>query len=237
MKRKLFICSGAGLSQESGISTFRDAGGLWEHHKIEDVCTLSTFMKNYELVNQFYDSRRAQLARVSPNTAHIKIAELEDSFDVINFTTNVDDLLERAGATNIIHLHGKLTEIRTQYRTDNERTVDIGHAKSDYENLSIFPVKPSVVFFGEMAPEYNTFYEQLQSASHRDKAIVVGSSEEVFTFVHNILYSCNFDGEVIFVNPDKKLTDKFSTICEVHNCKATEFFDNYNFDKWTVKIV
>jgi NAD-dependent deacetylase len=109
------VFSGAGLSKESGVETFRDSGGdgLWNKHKIEDVATPEGWRKDKELVLNFYNARRSQLKEVEPNDAHKYIAKLEEKFDVINITQNVDNLLERAGSTNVIHLHGDLTKSRS----------------------------------------------------------------------------------------------------------------------------
>lgn len=108
MKKKLVVLSGAGISAESGISTFRDSNGLWENHRIEDVASPEGFARNPQLVLDFYNLRRRQLKEVKPNLAHEILAELEQDFDVYIITQNVDDLHERAGSKNVIHLHGEL---------------------------------------------------------------------------------------------------------------------------------
>ena len=113
MKKKLKITflTGAGISAESGIPTFRDSNGLWEKYNIDDVATPIGWLRNPRLVNDFYNERRKQLATVVPNSAHIGLKELEEKFDVQIITTNVDDLHQRAGSTNILHLHGELTKV------------------------------------------------------------------------------------------------------------------------------
>lgn len=115
---KLVILSGAGISQESGISTFRDANGLWENHDIMEVASIQGWHKNPELVLDFYNQRRRQLSEVKPNEAHKIIVQLEDHFEVLIITQNVDDLHERAGSKNVIHLHGEL------YKACSERNKD-----------------------------------------------------------------------------------------------------------------
>ena len=113
MKKKLVVLSGAGISAESGISTFRDSNGLWENHRIEDVASPEGFARNPKLVLDFYNLRRRQLKDVKPNLAHEILAELEQDFDVYIITQNVDDLHERAGSKKIIHLHGELKKVRS----------------------------------------------------------------------------------------------------------------------------
>ena len=111
--KTLVIFTGAGMSAESGVSTFRDAGGLWEQHRIEDVATPEAFRRNPELVMRFYNERRKQLLTVKPNAGHIGLAELEHHFNVQIITQNVDNLHERAGSSNILHLHGELMKARS----------------------------------------------------------------------------------------------------------------------------
>jgi NAD-dependent deacetylase len=113
MKKKLVVLTGAGVSAESGISTFRDSGGLWEKHHIEDVATPEAWQRNPQLVLEFYNQRRKQLLEAKPNEAHFALAELEKYFDVEIITQNVDDLHERAGSTKVLHLHGELFKVRS----------------------------------------------------------------------------------------------------------------------------
>ena len=131
---KVIIFTGAGISAESGIMTFRDAGGLWENHRLEDVCSYDSLDKNRELVLKFYDTRRVQLSKVKPNKAHIQIAELQKKYpnDIAIITQNVDDLFERAGALKTVHLHGFLTSLKC---TICEHKEDIGYAKQDRETI------------------------------------------------------------------------------------------------------
>ena len=114
MKKKIVVLTGAGVSAESGITTFRDSNGLWESFKVEDVASIEGWYRNPQLVLDFYNARRAQLAQVRPNDAHRAIAALENDFDVTVVTQNVDNLHERAGSTRIIHLHGELTKVRPE---------------------------------------------------------------------------------------------------------------------------
>ena len=114
MKQKILVLTGAGVSAESGVSTFRDSDGLWEQHRVEDVASIEGWHRDPSLVLDFYNARRSQLATVRPNAAHYAIAELEKDCDVTVVTQNVDNLHERAGSTRIIHLHGELTKVRPQ---------------------------------------------------------------------------------------------------------------------------
>lgn len=222
---KIMICSGAGLSAESGVPTFRDSGGLWHQYPIEKVCDLRNFYENYDLVHDFYDKRRVELASVNPNAAHLKIAEISKRFEVVNITTNVDDLLERAGCDNVIHLHGNLREVIEFYDTENEQIIDIGYEKSDFENPKKYPMKPNVVFFSEYAPKYQDFANATSDLEEDDIVIIVGSSENVVMFVENIIDLGRFTGKVIFVNPDRELCDRtFVPMSNIFNMGAVEFF-------------
>lgn len=223
---KIVVCSGAGLSAESGVPTFRDSGGLWHAHSIKEVCNLTTYYQNYDKVHDFYNKRRVKMASVKPNSAHIKIAELSKNHNVINLTTNVDNLLEVAGCGNVIHMHGKITEIIRDYDTDKETIIDIGCNELDYLDATHYPLKPNVVFFNEYAPKYQDFQNEITDLGQDDVVIIIGSSEEVFPFVENVIYLCQFTGRVIFVNPDGKLCDKARfDAASVYEMTATAFFD------------
>ena len=117
-KKQVVVFTGAGISAESGIKTFRDAGGLWENYKIEDVATPEAWKKNQELVNEFYNARRKQVIAASPNKAHYFIADLESKFNVNVVTQNVDDFHERAGSKNVLHLHGEIMKVRSEIDPD-----------------------------------------------------------------------------------------------------------------------
>jgi NAD-dependent deacetylase len=151
MKPKLVILTGAGISAESGIQTFRGAGGLWEGHRIEDVASAGGWQRNRELVLNFYNLRRAQLLTVQPNAAHLALAELEKNYDVTIITQNVDDLHERAGSSKVIHLHGELLKVRS---TADENLIYEWRkdllADDKCERGS--QLRPHIVWFGEMVP-------------------------------------------------------------------------------------
>ncbi|MDR3230608.1 MAG: NAD-dependent deacylase [Synergistaceae bacterium] len=151
MKKKLVVLTGAGMSAESGLRTFRDSDGLWEEHDVMEVASIEGWHRNPKLVIEFYNQRRRQLATVSPNRGHVVLAELERDFDVQIVTQNVDDLHERAGSTNIVHLHGELTKIRS---VDGATVIDIGYGDLTPEQTDDrgVPLRPHIVWFGEAVP-------------------------------------------------------------------------------------
>jgi NAD-dependent deacetylase len=200
-KRKIFIYSGAGISQESGLSTFRDKNGLWENHKVEEVCDLRTWQKNYELVHKFYNERRFQLSSVKPNKSHFIIAELQKKYgleNVINITTNVDDLFERANVKNTLYLHGKLTEISN---INTGEVIDINHSNFKINNKEKIH-KPNVVFFNQYCPAYNDL-EKLKFLMNDDDILitigmsfVVVNTQKIFSnFIKTIDININLDKE------------------------------------------
>lgn len=227
---KILICSGAGLSAESGIPTFRSAGGLWENHSIDEVCNIRSYLKNYVRVHDFYDARRKQLAKVEPNGAHRKIAELSSKFDVINITTNVDDLLERAGCKNVIHLHGEITKIVLDHGGTNE-VVDIGYTAVEPALLNDrYPVKPGVVMFGERAPQYQTLLNSVTDLTDGDIFIIVGSSETVVSFATEYVPMLRGNVNVMFVNVDTSLCEMVNRVTKryvaIVPCTIATFFEN-----------
>lgn len=184
-KRKLVVLTGAGVSAESGISTFRDSDGLWENHNVEDVADIRGWYRNPGLVLDFYNERRVQLATVKPNAAHIAIADMEKDWDVTVITQNVDNLHERAGSTRIIHLHGELTKVRPvncYNDADNYSTrsvFDIG-----YESIHLgdkapngSQLRPHIVWFGEAVPNIEKAMDEVASA---DVLLIVGTSMQVY---------------------------------------------------------
>lgn len=216
---RLIIFSGAGLSAESGVPTFRDSNGLWNNHSVDEVCNLEHFFDNYIAVNDFYNKRRTELANVEPNLAHKVIAGLQNKYpsQVVNVTTNVDDLLERAGCDKVQHLHGNLTEVIYNYKEENQSApMEIGYTEMSDKELAgdIYPVKPNVVFFGEMAPEYDSYYELCDSLTSEDLVIVIGSSDLVVPFGLNAQYGYSFSRHldnrptsIIRVNPSISSVD------------------------------
>ena len=231
MKKKILVLTGAGVSAESGVSTFRDSDGLWEQHKVEDVASIEGWYRNPSLVLDFYNARRSQLAEVKPNAAHYAIAELEKEYDVTVVTQNVDNLHERAGSTRIIHLHGELTKVRPENCCNerdgfSESTVfDIG-----YDSIQIgdnapngAQLRPHIVWFGEAVPKINDAIDAVESA---DIMLIVGTSLQVYPAAS--LYAYANAGIPIYIIDPKELMvrdARFVHIKEVAT-KGMEDFKN-----------
>jgi NAD-dependent deacetylase len=175
--KRLVALTGAGMSSESGIRTFRDMGGLWEEYDVTEVATPMAWWKNQELVLRFYNERRKQLADAKPNAGHLGLADLEKHFEVRIITQNVDNLHERAGSTNVLHLHGELTKARSTY--DPKLIYDIGYKDINpgdkCEKGS--QLRPHIVWFGEAVPMMD---EAIRITSGADIFVVVGSSLNVY---------------------------------------------------------
>ncbi len=184
----LVILTGAGMSAESGVSTFRDAGGLWEKHRIEDVATSEAFRRNPELVMRFYNERRKQLLTVKPNNGHLGLAELEKYFEVQIITQNVDNLHERAGSSNILHLHGELMKARST--GPGAEVYDI-HPEKIELNMGDkcpkgFQLRPHIVWFGEAVPEIEN---AIRLAEKADILSIIGTSMKVYPAAGLINYA------------------------------------------------
>ena len=174
--KKIAVLTGAGISAESGISTFRDANGLWENHDIMEVASIEGWRRNPELVLNFYNLRRRQLKEVQPNSAHYFLKELEEKYDVVVITQNVDDLHERAGSSKIIHLHGELLKVRSEKDEnlilDWSEDINIGDVAADGSQL-----RPHIVWFGELVPKLEEAIEEILTA---DIMLVIGTSLQVY---------------------------------------------------------
>ena len=180
--KKIVILTGAGMSAESGISTFRDAGGLWDKYPVEQVATPEGYEANPQLVTDFYNERRKQLLDVKPNRGHELVAELEKHFHVTVITQNVDNLHERAGSTEVIHLHGELTKVTSSFQPNNpnyikelkpeEYEVKIGDKAGDGSQL-----RPFIVWFGEAVPMIETAIDYCEKA---DIFLIIGTSLNVY---------------------------------------------------------
>ncbi|WP_108422957.1 SIR2 family NAD-dependent protein deacylase [Flagellimonas amoyensis] len=195
-KPKVVVLTGAGMSAESGLSTFRDANGLWEGHDVMEVASPQGFARNPELVLEFYNQRRRQLLQVSPNQGHLALAQLENRFDVSIVTQNVDNLHEQAGSSHVVHLHGELFKVRS--------TKDENHVLEWKEDLVLgdldphgHQLRPHIVWFGEMVPLLQTAAEITQQA---DVLIIIGTSMQVYPAASLIHYA---DGQtpIYFVDP------------------------------------
>ena len=176
-QKRLVVLTGAGISAESGFKTFRDSGGLWETYSVEDVASIQGWYRNPRLMTDFYNDLRSQLETAQPNEGHKILAELESYFDVQIITQNVDNLHEKAGSHNVLHLHGELTKARP---VNNEsKIIDIGYRKMQYDekNEDGEILRPHIVWFGEAVPEIMNAAKLVRSA---DIFAVVGSSLVVY---------------------------------------------------------
>lgn len=185
MKKKLVVLTGAGVSAESGISTFRDSNGLWENHRVEEVASIEGWYADPGVVLEFYNQLRLLLATVKPNAAHYAIADLEKDWDVTVVTQNVDNLHERAGSTRILHLHGELTKVRPENCCNenddySEETVfDIGYDTIGIGDLAPngAQLRPHIVWFGEAVPHINAAIDHVENA---DVLLIAGTSLQVY---------------------------------------------------------
>ncbi|MDE0536753.1 SIR2 family NAD-dependent protein deacylase [Tenacibaculum sp. L6] len=197
MKKRLVVLTGAGMSAESGLKTFRDADGLWEGHDIYEVASPEGFRANPELVLDFYNQRRRQLLEVAPNKAHLNLADLESTFDVDIITQNVDDLHERAGSSNVLHLHGELLKVRS---TKNENLVypwkkDILLGDTCEENAQL---RPHIVWFGEDVPLLEKAVEITLQA---DILVIIGTSMQVYPAASLVDYVTS-NTPIYFIDPN-----------------------------------
>ena len=194
---KIVVLTGAGISAESGLGTFRDSGGLWEKHKIEDVATPEAWFKNPEKVLNFYNARRLQNDLAKPNSAHFALAKLEKYFEVTIITQNIDNLHEKAGSTNIIHLHGEIvksksSETCTEYQTV-KNNISLGDLHPNGKQL-----RPHVVWFGEAVPEMDNAESYCQSA---DLLIIVGTSLKVYPAA-NLIHCVDVNCSITVIDPN-----------------------------------
>lgn len=175
--KKIVVLSGAGMSAESGISTFRDHNGLWENHRIEEVATPEAWQRNPKLVLEFYNQRRKQLFEVKPNKGHEILAELEEHFNVSIITQNVDDLHERAGSTNVLHLHGELKKVRSTIDPSLIHTMNHWELKWGDKCAKGSQLRPHIVWFGEDVPN---IIPAIEICNQADILIVIGTSLNVY---------------------------------------------------------
>lgn len=179
MRKKLVISTGAGMSAESGISTFRDSGGLWENYPVMDVASADGFERNPELVHRFYNARRKDLLKAQPNDGHKGLVDLEQWFDTQIITQNVDDLHERAGSSNVLHLHGELMKVRSMTREDRVYTLTPDNLETSTSTRDQYgdPVRPHIVFFQEAVPNIEPAINMAEKA---DIFVVIGTSLVVY---------------------------------------------------------
>ena len=215
--KKLVILTGAGISAESGIKTFRDADGLWEGHSVHDVATPEGWRRNKELVLDFYNQRRRQLHEVKPNQGHIGLAELEKDFDVHIITQNVDNLHEKAGSTKVLHLHGELLKVRStkneDYILDWQHDLVIGNVDDKGNQL-----RPHIVWFGEMVPALEEAVIIIQQA---DYVAVIGTSLQVYPAA-GLMHYANSSVPVFYIDPRPASITGLQNPLEVIAMNATE---------------
>ncbi|MEM5566805.1 NAD-dependent deacylase [Psychroserpens sp. AS72] len=220
--KHLVVLTGAGISAESGIKTFRDADGLWEGHDVMEVATPQGFANNPELVLDFYNQRRQQLHDVKPNKAHLDLAALENDFDVTIITQNVDDLHERAGSSNVIHLHGELLKVKS---TKNEQDIiswtgdlNLGDVCEKGHQL-----RPHIVWFGEDVPMIDKSIDICQTA---DILLIIGTSMQVYPAAGLMNYVPS-EIPVYFIDPKPAIgsTDRITVITDTATNGMTSFIE------------
>ena len=229
--QNIVVLTGAGISAESGLATFRSSNGLWNNHRVEDVASIEGWYRNPSVVLDFYNERRAQLATVKPNAAHLAIAALEDEYKVTVVTQNVDNLHERAGSTKIIHLHGELTKVRPENCCNDsdgysEETVfDIG---SDAIHLGDMApngaqLRPHIVWFGEAVPKIEKAIDAVEAA---DILLIVGTSLQVYPAAGLYRYA-KVDTPIYIIDPkDVSVRDGRITHIKDVATKGMEVFKN-----------
>lgn len=195
-KQTIVFLTGAGMSAESGVHTFRDADGLWEGHNVMDVATPEGWSKNQDLVLDFYNKRRQQLKEVEPNAGHRLIASLEEKFNIKIITQNVDNLHERAGSKSILHLHGELTKVRSVKDANYilDWTEDLSNLDKD---LNGFQLRPHIVWFGEEVPALSTAVDIISNA---DIVVIIGTSMQVYPAA-NLVHYAPTQTPVFYIDP------------------------------------
>ncbi|HEY6144187.1 MAG TPA: NAD-dependent deacylase [Flavobacterium sp.] len=217
MKKKLVVLTGAGMSAESGIKTFRDADGLWEGHNVMDVATPEGWYKNPELVLEFYNQRRKQLHEVQPNLGHQILAELENDFEVAIVTQNVDNLHEKAGSSNVLHLHGELLKVRStknhNHILDWEIDLNLGDVDTNGHQL-----RPHIVWFGEEVPALEDAVAIVEKA---DIVVIIGTSMQVYPAAGLIEFA-NSQIPLYYIDPKPASISNLRNRVEIIPMNATE---------------
>jgi len=175
--KNLVVLTGAGMSAESGIKTFRESNGLWEEYDITEVATPEAWQKNPVLVQNFYNARRKELLSAKPNAGHQGLADLESRFQVHIITQNIDDLHERAGSTHVLHLHGELRKSRSTYNPDHIYDIDGWELKMSDRGEDGYPLRPHIVWFGESVPNLEQAIREVEKA---DIFLIIGTSMQVY---------------------------------------------------------
>lgn len=215
--KKIVVLTGAGISAESGIKTFRDADGLWEGHDVLEVATPQAFAKNPSLVLDFYNQRRRQLLTVLPNKAHYNLVELEEYFEVQIITQNIDDLHERAGSKNVLHLHGELLKVRS---TKNPTTIlewrkdlTLGDVCKNNSQL-----RPHIVWFGEEVPMLEKAIEITEKA---DVLVIIGTSMQVYPAA-SLVHYVSQKTPIYFIDPNPQIAEnRFANLTIIKELAST----------------
>ena len=194
--KKCVVLTGAGISAESGLQTFRDSGGLWEGYRVEDVCTPEAFARSPQTVIDFYNARRRAAAAAEPNAAHFALADLERAYDVQIITQNVDDLHERAGSGKVLHLHGELNKLRSTVDENEILPWQGDQTLADHDSRGR-PLRPHIVWFGEAVPLIEEAVRLVEAA---DIVIVVGTSLKVYPAA-SLLHYARFGVPVYLIDP------------------------------------
>ena len=199
MRKKLVISTGAGMSAESGISTFRDSGGLWENYPVMDVASADGFARNPELVHQFYNMRRHELVKAEPNDGHKALVELEKWYDTYVITQNVDDLHERAGSKNVLHLHGELMKVRSMVDPERIYSLDKDNLDTSVDTRDAYGdgVRPHIVFFQEAVPNIEP---AIELAAEADVFVVIGTSLAVYPAA-GLLHYVRMGVPIYYIDP------------------------------------
>lgn len=217
MKKKIVVLTGAGISAESGIKTFRDADGLWEGHNVMDVASPEGWYKNKALVLDFYNQRRRQLHQVKPNLGHIVLAELENDFDVHIITQNVDNLHEQAGSSKVLHLHGELLKVRSTvdetYILEWKSDLTLGDVDENGNQL-----RPYIVWFGEAVSALDEAIAITQTA---DYLVIIGTSMQVYPAAGLLHYSNKYV-PVFYIDPKPATIYDLQNPLEIIPLNATE---------------
>ncbi len=203
MKKKIVVLTGAGMSAESGVSTFRDSGGLWEGHDVMEVASPQGFAANPELVLDFYNQRRRQLFEVEPNNAHLALADLEDAYDITIITQNVDDLHERSGSSDVLHLHGELLKARSSQNEhlvyEWKKDIILGDLAEDGAQM-----RPHIVWFGEAVPMLEP---AIQITEQADILIIIGTSMQVYPAA-SLVHYVKPNTPVYFIDPKPSVSER-----------------------------
>jgi transcriptional regulator, sir2 family len=219
MKKKLVISTGAGISAESGISTFRDAGGLWENYNVMDVASADGFRRDPALIHRFYNARRRDLLKAQPNAAHTGLRDLEKDFEVYIITQNVDDLHERAGSSHVLHLHGELMKVRAL--DDESRVYTLRPEQLETSPDTIIDghhVRPHIVFFQEAVPNITPATEL---AAEADIFVVIGTSLNVYPAA-GLLHYVRPGTPVYYIDPNPASVPEWVTVIPLPATKGVE---------------